>query len=433
MNLLFTFKTEELIDALSILEPYIEPARKEDVEEEAEVSKRITIPKLYFGDKVTFRFSDSENVCFLSTYANDVHIEITCNLSQPFKEISFCMSLPYLLQELETCQTEYIRFEEDRFFGFIIFDAEIQNEKRKLFEVEAFSVRNQKEFYPNFYDTLYPHGFQIEKEFFLNSLKELYKYCSILEMRKELNGCWFTINNGICKVTASNGHILSTKTFVTNVVGSHCISIPGAYALRIFETVNEWKQDYIQIRYNENYVEIYDFNTEKHRGISIDIPRNETTGIQIQKILSNNCVIHKAEINTTELLSCIKRISTFGENRDICIMLHFLYNHVNIHYIDDIWNISASAFLDVINCHESFLVKLNVAYLNILLSDIHTEKLRMYFTNKKYIYILNEDEEIDGDTFRFVCLCLYGDKDIQNLERLDASLLSHKMYKKKYL
>lgn len=433
MNRNFTVNRKELIEALGILEPYIIiPPRKES-EDEEEVSNRITIPKQYFGDKVTFSFN--EYCSKLSVFINDTHVEVTCSIKHSQKEMAFCMSLPYLLQELKLYKAENIRFEEDAFFGFVTYNADVRFGKNRLFEVEAFSVRKQKSFYPVFFDTLYPHDFCIEKEDFVNCLKDLYKYCAETDLRKQLTACWFYIANGECKAIASNGHIMAMKTFCTRAKGTHCICVPGNYAMRIVDDLNNWSPQILRISYNDNYVNFYDFDTSKNRGISIDVPRLVKKGIQVQEILNYQTIIHKATLKTKDLLSCVKGINTFAKNStcNINILLHFLNNHVNIHCADTISAKSISAFLDVEDCHDVFFTKLNVASLNILLSDIHTDNVDLYFTNKDFLYILNDDEEFMGNTFRLMCPSKYDDYDIKTLEKMDASLTLHEKYAEKYL
>lgn len=427
----FTVNRKELIEALNILEPYIVISSEKESEDEEEVSNRITIPKQYFGDKVTFSFN--EYCTKLSIFVNDIHVEVTCNINHSQKEMSFCMSLPYLLQELKLYKAENIRFEEDAFFGFVTYNADIRFGKNKLFEVEAFSVRKQKSFYPVFFDTLYPYDFCIEKEDFVNCLKDLHKYCAETELCKQLTACWFYIENGECKAIASNGHIMAMKTFFTQAKGTHCICVPGNYAMRIIENINSWRLKNLRISYNDNYVNFYDFDTLKDRGISIDIPQVEKDGLKFQGLLSHQVVLHKATLKTKDFLSCIKGINTFGESKDFNILLHFLNNHVNIHYTDNIQDKSMSAFLDVEGCHDIFFTKLNMISLKVLLSNIQTEKVHLCLTNKGFLYILNDGEEFMGSTFRLMCQCKYDENDINTLEKLDASLVQHEKYAKKYL
>lgn len=429
----FTVNRKELTEALTILEPYIAlPPQKEQKDDEEE-SNRITIPKPYFGDKVTFSFNEYSTK--LSVFTNDTHVEVTCHTNHALREMAFCMSLPYLLQELKLYEAENIRFEEDPFFGFVTYNADIRFGKNRLFEVEAFSVRKQKSFYPLFFDTLYPYDFCIEKESFVDCLKDLYKYCAETELRKQLTACWFYIENGECNAIASNGHIMAMKTFRTQGKGTHSICVPGNYAMRIVDDISNWSPQILRISYNDNYVNFYDFDTSKNRGISIDVPRLGKEGIQVQETLNNQTIIHKATLKTKDLLSCVKGIKTFAESStcNINILLHFLNNHVNIHYTDTISDKSTSAFLDVEDCHDVFFTKLNVASLNILLSDIYTDNLDLYFTNKDFLYILNDDEEFMGNTFRLMCPCKHDDYDIKILEKMDASLTLHKKYEEKYL
>lgn len=429
----FTVYRKELIEALNILEPYIVLPRPKESEDKEESTKRITIPEPYFGDKVTFTLY--EYFAKLSVFVNDTHVEVTCSINHSCKETTFCMSLPYLLQELNLCEAENIRFEEEPFFGFITYNADIKFGKNRLFEVEAFSIRKQKSFYPAFFDTLYPFDFCIEKEPFLNCLRELYKYCTVLDLRKQLTACWFYIENGECKAIASNGHILATKTFYTEAKGTHCICVPGKYAMRIVEELNKWSLKILRISYNDNYVNFYNFDTAKRRGISIDVPRHKKEGIQVSEIMSNQVVIHKATLKTNDLLSCVKGINTFGECCDdnINILFHFLGHHVNIHYVDTIWDKSMSAFLDVEDSHDVFFIKLNITSLNILLSDINTDNVHLYFTNKDFLFILNDNEEFMGSEFRFMCPARHDDNDIKTLEKMDASLTQHDVYVEKYL
>ena len=156
-----------------MLEPYIVLPRPKELEEEEESPKRITVPEPYFGDKVTFTLY--EYFAKLSVFVNDTHVEVTCSINHSCKETAFCMSLPYLLQELNPYEAENIRFEEDPFFGFITYNADINFGKNRLFEVEAFSIRKQKSFYPAFFDTLHPFDFCIEKEPFLTKVSHPYK------------------------------------------------------------------------------------------------------------------------------------------------------------------------------------------------------------------------------------------------------------------
>ena len=205
--------------------------------------------------------------------------------------------------------------------------------------------------------------------------------------------------------------------------------------MRIVEELNKWSLKILRISYNDNYVNFYNFDTAKRRGISIDVPRHEKEGIQVQAILSNQIVLHKATLKTKDLLSCVKGINTFGESCDdnINILFHFLGNHVNIHYVDTILDKSMSAFLDVEDSHDVFFIKLNITSLKILLSDINTDSVHLYFTNKDSLFILNDNEEFMGSEFRFMCPVRHDGNDIKTLEKMDASLTQHDVYVEKYL
>ena len=165
----------------------------------------------------------------------------------------------------------------------------------------------------------------------------------------------------------------------------------------------------------------------------IDVPRVEKEGLKFQGLLSHQVVLHKATLKTKDLLSCTKGINTIGESKDFNIRLHFLNNHVNIHYTDNIRDKSMSTFLDVEGCHDIFFTKLNMISLKVLLSNIQTEKVHLCLTNKGFLYILNDGEEFMGSTFRLMCQCKYDENDINTLEKLDASLVQHEKYAKKYL
>lgn len=92
-----------------------------------------------------------------------------------------------------------------------------------------------------------------------------------------------------------------------------------------------------------------------------------------------------------------------------------------------------SAFLDVEDSHDVFFIKLNITSLKILLSDINTDSMHLYFTNKDFLFILNDNEEFMGSEFRFMCPVRHDGNDIKTLEKMDASLTQHDVYVEKYL
>ena len=67
------------------------------------------------------------------------------------------------------------------------------------------------------------------------------------------------------------------------------------------------------------------------------------------------------------------------------------------------------------------------------MQDIYTEKVHLGFTNKGFLYILNDGEEFMGSTFRLMCQCKYDENDINTLEKSDVSLVQHEKYAEKYL
>lgn len=272
MAINFTISRKELLEVLIILEPYIIllSRKKEDDMDADEKLQSFSIPEVYFGDKVRFDFCDTSTM--LSVFVNDVHVEVSCNITESVKAFSFCVSLPYLKNVLIRCHSEYIRFEEEAFFGFIAYDADVRYGKIKLFEVEAFSVRNQKSFYPKFFDTLYPFNFRFEKQLFVNALVELYKYCAQYTLRPALKSVWYYITEGICRVVASNGHIMSMRKFPTQASGEHCICILSDYALRIIDTLKSWSGDILSFSYSDKYVRLFNYEKVNQLGFSIDVP-----------------------------------------------------------------------------------------------------------------------------------------------------------------
>ena len=425
----FTISRTELIKTLRMLSPFIVIQKKED--DEYEEDAEIMLPEPYFYDKVTFLLYES--IACLSVLTKEgVRVERTCHVESNVENVSFCIPHAYLLHEVAkgTHEAESFSFKEDRFFGFNVSDAITG---KYLFDVDAYSVSKQPSIYPKHYDTLYPKTVSLEHETLLKVLKAFHNYTQKYPRIAFYESIWLYINNGVCRVVATNGSSLRQEIFQTKVMGSHTLSIPGKYAKRIYDIVVNWREYTCQqIGYNDTYLSLHNHDREGGFGESIEVPLNKCDFPDIGKVLAKHNIIYRSSLRLNDLKSSFRMINNMMYKDDY-ILMHFFPDHVNIHCKDTIKDQTISEFYDTLESDGEYVIRLNQKTLEKTLDEVYTDNVIFTLIDNNLMYINNDDEELFGDVIRIICTAEMRDEDQVFLERGDKSLLSHQAYIDKYL
>lgn len=225
----FTFFKDDLLNGLQLLEPFVGHSFEEYIENH---TTTILLPKHYYEDKIVFRFED--NKCYMSVSREDLDVEI--NIPNHFKigSFTFCVTFWQLLLCLEAYDTELIRFEEERFFGFSAYAVEL-HPKKYLFDIEAYSTKWLKKFVTN------PiHGKDTVMMWIKPILEMLGKYTDTDYITDEsFNYIWIKISNGISTAFASNRYTFACIKEEVSMLQDFQFAILGKYSNAILGILQE--------------------------------------------------------------------------------------------------------------------------------------------------------------------------------------------------
>ena len=412
----FTFYKDELLRALKLLEVHV-GHEKTELDSEP-----------YFDDKVVFGFGNKS--CYLSVY----HLETQIHINIPYfygeSDLMFCMELIPLIKKLEHINAQLLRFEEDTFFGFLVFSV-WQKHKKFLFEIKAFSIRKLQN---NNYKISNSSLFEIRKSIFVSLLSELYEYAD----EDYLNPCykyvWFYGNGKEYFAVATNGKRLAYNSGTTYEEKSFCFGILGKEVPYLSETLSHVGER-LEIHIEDECNIIYGY--DKITGTEIEILHflpDTTKRFDFYNTtlrLKSEC-IHNAIISNQEIKCAIKRISLIAYNVEV--FLHFANGHVNIHSYDkELELATCSEFLKVQSKVDDFIIRHKTKTLLLLLERISTPFVRFSVDSHGYLHILNEHEVIFGDTDRFAIGCRIEENERKIVERKDFELArDNKYYRERY-
>ena len=432
-RLLFYMDREELLDALKCFAPFIKPQKKRNPEDCCDEDGIITLPEPYYEDKVTFVFQ--KGYLYLYIYVDGIKYEKLISGRNIEEDQTFCLPFTYLQQEVERHKCKYLEFTEIWFFGFTVFDPDA---KKHLFDIEAFSAYFQETPSTKFRTNLSPQTFSLERFMVLKALVSLDQYTQIDPLYKYKRHIWFLIDNGYCNIFATNGSVLRLERFPVSIKEFHAFSIPGAYAVRIYNVLSKWKhRPEFNIAYDGLYCCINDTSFESKCNESFEFPMNLKLMPNVQKVLDERKVNHKAIIKANDLrttLSIIRAMQGMSEK----MIMHFKCNHVNIYWKDPIGNKRVIEYKDVVDCDEDiviaedFVVALHFKQLEQFLHEIKTENVILYFIGDNKLDVLNENETLLGDTVRIMCTSLMDEDDKKLLKEGDETLENDKRYVEKY-
>lgn len=410
----FTFYKEELLRALRLLEPY---AGDEQTKQDAEP---------YFDDKVVFGFGLGE--CSLSVHHKDsqIHVNIPYYYDEP--DLVFCMELRPLIKILEHISAQLLRFEEEPFFGFLVYSV-WQEHKTFLFEIKAFSVRKLKG-----YKVSTSSCFDIEKRTFMSLLSELYQYTGDYDLRPYKKYIWFYGNGRECFAIATDGHKTAYKRMKTLIELDFCFGILGKEVPLLSYTLSKMGRS-LQVHMDQEYNSIYSYDditgTEIH---FVHYLPKEAERFDLPKATLNlkSEIIHSATASLHEIKNTMKRIGLIDSNIDV--FLHFFNGHVNIHsYDENLEEETCSEFLEVQNNVDDFVVRHKARTLLLLLDGIKTITVRFCVDARGLLHVLEEQETVFGDTDRFAAGCLMEETERKVVERKDFLLArNNKHYRKLY-
>jgi len=420
----FTIKRAELIDTLKFLSPFIGRHNHEDYEE----GSLPKLPEPYFYDKVSFYLSKPHAYLSVMT-AEGVRVTRTCNVETEIDNLAFCITHDYLLQEAQRYYNSIdLKFKEERFFGFNVYDGISDNH---LFDVDAHSTRKQPKIYPDTFDTLFPRSFPLERETLLKALRVFPEYTSLYTMRRFCESIWFFVNDGICRVVATDAHSVRQELFKTEVKGNYTFSIPGKFANKFYDIIVNWTKYRCQyIRYNDNYLSL-DYYLKGGYTETIEVPVNKNDLPSLKNVLENYNITHHSSLRLDELKSAIRRKNT--DNWIESVIMHFFTDHVNIHrqHTNENWEIHE--FYDTVESDGEFIVKLNLNQLEKNLEEVHSDNVIFTLIDDNLLHINNEDEKLFGDIIRCFCTYEITAEDQAFMEKGDDRLRSQSSYIERYL
>ncbi len=432
-SLLFYINREELLDALKCFAPFIKPQKKRNPEDDYDEEELIILPEPYYEDKVTFLFQ--KGYLYLYIFVDGVRYEKLIPGRNMQEDRVFCLPHAYLLQEVERHDCKSFEFSEISFFGFIVCD----DKNNHLFDIQAYSAYFQKTPFTDFRTNLSTQTFPLERNIVLKALVSLDKYTRKDPLHKYKEYIWFLIDKGYCNIFATNGSVLRLERFPVNIKEFHLFSLPGAYAVRIYNVLSKWEyRPEFAIGYDGLYCCIYDTSFESKSNESFEFPMHpEIMMPNVQKILDERTVNHKAIIKATELrttLNIIRAMQGMSEK----IIMHFKDEHVNIYWKDPLGDKRVIEYKDVVDCDEDiivaedFVVALHFKPLEQFLHEIKTENVILYFIGDNKLDVLSENETLLGDTVRIMCTSLMDEDDKELLKEGDETLENDKRYMEKY-
>ena len=428
-KIIFSVSREELMGALTFLSPFAGNLKRNEWEEgeEEEDNELSVLDESFFRDKVTFQFFESY-LC-ISVLVDGVRAERTCPVKTRNNGVSFCVTFKKLLNAVSQQSSPVLYFVEDRFFGFIVFGDGTDEE---LFNIRAYSVRTQPHTYSNSPDSIHPETITLEYNLFVNALDEFAKYCSKDTLRPVETNIWFFIEDRACSIVATNGKILRLHKSPTNMQGCHIITVPGAFAERIYDVVRSWYPVHVEFSYDGNYFCISDHNLQYGFRETIEFPLCKDKFPELNKIIDNSSIIHHASVAWDDLTSVFRIIDTMAPLKPNVIM-HFINDHVNIYYDDEIWNKRTYQFIDTTECSGDFVVKLNYRDLETLLTDIDFEIVSFNIADSGNIHLADGDEPLNDYNIMILASQKLDEKDLKLVDRADTELSKNENYINKYI
>lgn len=403
MNIEFCINRVELFNALRYFEPFVNPQEND-------------------SSKVIFEFHGD----FVKLYVlfDELTIERTCPVVVGCGNLSFSLPIIDILNDIEKCQYEILKFVEEQFFGFLVYDA---MKGGHLFDIKAFSTKFQKRPLQINTDNPVYNAINLEKDILIDSLRIMEKYTLSKGNQEYTRFIWFIINEGCCTVYSTTGSTLRLKKYPTQATGTHLFSIPGCYANKILSAIEKWPDsEYQSFEYDFFKCRL------KNNNDGIVFVRNRDYPQGIDKVLDSRNVNGSATILINNLRSTFNMIKTM-ECKAQTIIMHFIYDHVNIYCKDKFENKSVYEFKDVDDCCHDFVLCLNIKLFELLLDEIDTDYVSLFLVDDRLVYIVSEDEYPFGDSRRILCVSNMDDNDKQLLAEGDASLQNHPQYIEKYI
>ena len=412
----FTFYKEELLRALKLLEPHI-GHEKTELDSEP-----------YFDDKVVFEFGNK--LCYLSVHHTETQIHVNIPYFYGESDLVFCLELIPLIKLLERTNAQLLRFEEDTFFGFLVYSV-WQKQKIFLFEIKAFSVRKLKGCNYKVSDSFL---YDVRKSIFASLLSRLYEYTEEDLLRPCKKYVWFYGNGKEYFAIATNGKKLEYNSGTTYEEKDFCFGILGKDVPCLLETLSHVGER-LQIHVEHEYNIIYGY--DKITGTEIEILHflpDISKWFDFPKFVLDlkSESIHTVTCFSFEIKKTLERISLTGYNVDV--FLHFMNGHVNIHSYDkDFEQVTCSEFYETQSSTDNFIVRQKVKTLLLLLGRINTVLVRFCIDTHGYLHVLNEQEMMFGKNDRFACGFKMEEEDRKIVERKDFELArDNKYYRERY-
>lgn len=399
----FTFDKKELLRVLRLLELYVIPNKYDES------------PESYFGDKVVFRFIEKK--CKLSVYREDVHVHIYIPYEHGKEEKPFSMDLLPLIETLEHISYQQIKFEEDTFFGFLIYSSG-EGPKKFIHEIRAYSTRKIKECSKQT-DSFW---FDISKREFVSLLNELYEYTDDDYLSPNNKYVWFYGNGKEYMAAASDGHKLAYRKGQTYIDAGFRFGILGKEVPFLSETLT-YVGEMLQVHMENEYNIVYGYDKITGTEINIlhflpDVSKWKYLPDIILSLKSES--VSNATVCCQDIVKTIRRVCIKGYDAEV--FLHFINGHVNIHFNDDDFKVSFSEFYDTQYCDGDFVIKQKARTLSLLLERINTISVRFCIDSRGFLHVLRDNEEIFGDSDRFSCGCLIETEEKKMIERKDFEL-----------
>ena len=175
----FKTRTEELRKAVEVLRPFV----KEKVEDEDPY-------RISDHDKLFFEvFTD---FAYLSVFIPSARLTEKIWVESDENNVSFCLQIKEFCDFLERELEHVLTFEEDRFFGFYIWETRENGEKMVYTMMRAFSTTRLLRTVLEEYLISSQRPLTIEKEFFIGTLEQLSKLGDSNSL------IYITVNNNDC-------------------------------------------------------------------------------------------------------------------------------------------------------------------------------------------------------------------------------------------
>ncbi len=404
----FCVESADLTSSLNQLSPFIDMKDFKVRYNEENDYTYYDAEKVRYNDKVIFVLCD--NFLKLKIIKNKIKVSVDCPMKGSYENIEFCVSMPYLIQILSKIDPTTLYFQEDLFFGFVVYD---DNDDTELFDLQAFSTRNLFEVHHNnTYNVIH-----LESNILLDTLIPFAKYGD--HDLFDFGQIFYFINNGECTVLASDRARIAFNRYTTSIGETLAFCIPCKYALQICDMIKKWKVDFITMEYNNTNSRIHHFDNNSSQNISIEISRvNPNLDFSIfEKILKPKRIVNKAIIDTLQLKTFLKRAQAWisGNNH---IYLYFGKNTLKL-YIEAIFEYkNATEWYNITNTGDEFYLKIYRKHIDEIAEDLHSPKTKVFVNECGYVYFLNEEETVGGTSQRFVCCCILKENDMIIAEKL---------------